>query len=78
MLSRRTFLGRSGAAGLAVASAGASGAALGSPAQAQLPALERPGGSPTEVARDEAYWSRVASYYRVSDRYTTSGPATSE
>jgi len=42
------------------------------PTQAQnpLPPLNRPAGPPETVARDEAYWRRVAAYYRVSDKYT--------
>jgi selenocysteine lyase/cysteine desulfurase len=39
-------------------------------AQDPLPPLNRPGGSPAIVARDEAYWRRVAAYYRISDKYT--------
>jgi selenocysteine lyase/cysteine desulfurase len=39
-------------------------------AQDPLPPLNRPGGSPAAVARDEAYWRRVAAYYRISDKYT--------
>jgi isopenicillin-N epimerase len=42
------------------------------PAETQdpLPPLNRPAGPPATVARDEAYWRRVAAYYRVSDQYT--------
>jgi selenocysteine lyase/cysteine desulfurase len=39
-------------------------------AQDPLPPLNRPGGSPATIARDEAYWRRVAAYYRISDKYT--------
>ena len=70
MLSRRSFLGSSGAVGLVAAGARAPGEALASPAQDALPSLDRPSGSPEVVAQDEAYWTRVASYYRISDRYT--------
>ena len=38
--------------------------------QDPLPPLDRPAGPPATVARDEAYWRRVAAYYRVSNRYT--------
>jgi isopenicillin-N epimerase len=69
MLSRRTFLGSTGLAGL--------GLTVGSPtvrstpaAQDPLPPLNPPAGAPETVARDEAYWRRVAAYYRVSDKYT--------
>src|SRR5690606_6434301 len=31
---------------------------------------ERPSGSPDAVAQDEAYWRRVAAYYRVPAQYT--------
>lgn len=70
MLSRRSFLGRSGAAGLVAAGGRVPGEALGSPPQEALPALDRPPGASDVVARDEAYWSRVAAHYRVSGRYT--------
>lgn len=39
-------------------------------AQDPLPPLDRPAGPPATVARDEAYWRRVAAYYRVSNQYT--------
>ena len=38
--------------------------------QDPLPPLNRPAGSPGSLARDEAYWRRVAAYYRISDKYT--------
>ena len=38
--------------------------------QDPLPPLNRPAGPPESLARDEAYWRRVAAYYRVSDKYT--------
>lgn len=38
--------------------------------QDSLPTLERPPGPPPQVARDEAYWERVAAHYRVGDGYT--------
>jgi isopenicillin-N epimerase len=72
MLSRRTFL-RTGVAGLAVPAL----PAVASPAreraegaQDPLPPLDRPSGPPERVARDEAYWRRVAAYYRVSTDFT--------
>lgn len=68
MINRRAFLGTAGFAGLGLAVPAAP--ARGVRAQSPLPPLDRPGGAPEAVARDEAYWSRVAAYYRVSDRYT--------
>jgi selenocysteine lyase/cysteine desulfurase len=69
MISRRGFLGSTGMAGL--------GLTMARPAslppaqdQPQLPPLNRPAGPPESVARDEAFWRRVAAYYRVSDQYT--------
>jgi selenocysteine lyase/cysteine desulfurase len=65
LVSRRAFLG----------SAGLTGAALATPLAGQniteAPLrLARPDGLPKVVARDEAYWKRVAAHYRVSDRVT--------
>ena len=34
--------------------------------QEPLPSLDRPPGPPDQVARDEAYWRRVAAHYRVA------------
>lgn len=67
MLTRRAFLGTTGVAGLALATA-----RCASPREsgAALPPLDRPSGSPETVARDEAYWDRVAAYYRVPAEYT--------
>ncbi len=68
MLTRRGFLGSAGLAGF--------GLTVGRPAEGRqapaqgLPALDRPAGAPATVAQDEAYWRRVAAYYRVSGRYT--------
>jgi isopenicillin-N epimerase len=64
MNSRRGFLGS------AVASV-----ALAAPAYAlregeELPALARPEGAPEVIARDEAYWRRVAAHYAVSPQVT--------
>lgn len=70
MLTRRTFLGSTGLAGLALAANQSPGAPLTAQAEGQLPPLDRPSGSPEAVARDEAYWRRVAAHYRVSDRFT--------
>lgn len=67
MLTRRTFL-RSGVAGLALPALPRYAAATSS--QDVLPPLDRPRGSPNVVARDEAYWRRVAAYYRVSNDFT--------
>ena len=69
-LSRRAFLGSTGLAGLAIASTRAPGAPRPHAAQDPLPLLDRPSGAPEAVAADEAYWRRVAAYYRVSDRFT--------
>jgi selenocysteine lyase/cysteine desulfurase len=68
MLTRRAFLGTSGVAGLALATARC--AEPGEATPDSLPALDRPAGSPETVARDEAYWARVAAYYRVPAEYT--------
>jgi selenocysteine lyase/cysteine desulfurase len=68
-LSRRAFLGTTGVAGLALASARCT-PAPGSGDAETLPALDRPTGPPDQVAQDEAYWGRVAEYYRVSPAYT--------
>ncbi len=68
MLSRRSFLGSVGVAGLALPRTGAGTAG---PDEVQQPRpLNRPTGSPDVVARDEAYWRRVAANYRVSPKYT--------
>ena len=69
MLTRRSFLG---AASLALGSPWRQ-RQLPPPAQdplPPLPPLDRPDGPPDTVARDEAYWRRVAAHYRVSDAYT--------
>lgn len=65
MLSRRAFLGSAGLAAVVPSVP----RHLGTPAP-QLPALARPSAPPDQVARDEAYWKRVAAYYRVSDEFT--------
>lgn len=68
-LSRRSFLGTAGVAGLALASTRC--APSRDPSESSsLPALDRPTGAPNLVARDEAYWSRVATHYRVSSEFT--------
>jgi selenocysteine lyase/cysteine desulfurase len=69
MISRRGFLGSTGMAGLGLTVARPSALA---PTEVQnpLPPLNRPAGPPATVARDEAYWRRVAAYYRVSSQYT--------
>ena len=67
MLTRRTFL-RSGVAGLAIPALPR--LAPATTPQDALPPLNRPSGSPESVARDEAYWRRVAAYYRVSKDFT--------
>jgi len=68
-LSRRSFIGTTGLAGLALATnrcaeAGEDLRGIG------IPALDRPSGAPDVVSRDEAYWSRVAAQYRVPSEYT--------
>lgn len=70
MLSRRSFLGSAGLAGLAITGAERSRGPRELPAQDPLPPLGRPTGDPQRVAQDEAYWRRVAAYYHVSDRFT--------
>ena len=57
-LSRRRFL----------TSAAAATAALGVRGAAEQAQLDRPAGDPVRVAADEAYWQRVASQYRVTDK----------
>lgn len=64
-MNRRRFLGSAGLAGATLA-APPIGAATDEP----IPALGRPEGTPGAVAKDEAYWSRVAARYRVSPRIT--------
>ncbi|MGE3615329.1 MAG: aminotransferase class V-fold PLP-dependent enzyme [Gemmatimonadales bacterium] len=71
MISRRRFLGTTGAAGLALSGRKpADSPALAAESAQQLPPLRRPTGTPEAVARDEAYWQRVAARYRVSSGYT--------
>ena len=60
------------AALLGAASVGAASMALGTSAQAEpadslgaLPPLSPPAGTPSEVARDESFWKKVAERYRV-------------
>lgn len=66
-LTRRSFLGTTGMAGLAFAGARALEARDLAVAQA---GLGRPSGPADVVARDESYWQRVAAGYRVSPDYT--------
>jgi len=68
-LSRRTFLGSTGVAGLALASARCAPGGTGASPE-DLPSLDRPAGAAEQVAQDEAYWRRVAEHYRVSPAYT--------
>lgn len=69
MISRRGFLAATGAAGLTgLAGASPVGAEqVGSIAPVQ--GLDRPGGAAAVLARDEAYWARVAAQYRIGDGY---------
>lgn len=65
LVSRRAFLG----------SAGLTGAAFAAPFAGQNtaeapPSLARPNGPADLVARNEAYWRRVAAHFRVSGRVT--------
>ncbi len=66
-LTRRSFLGTTGMAGLAWVGARALEARDLAAAQA---GFSRPSGPADVVARDEAYWRRVAANYRVSPDYT--------
>lgn len=71
MITRRTFLEAGSATGFGLAAAGRPlDPASTRVGQDPLPPLDRPSGPPSVVARDEAYWRRVAAYYRVSDRFT--------
>jgi selenocysteine lyase/cysteine desulfurase len=64
-VSRRAFLGTAGIAGAALTTT------LRARDSAQAgAALNRPNGAPAEVARDEAYWQRVAAHYRVTSKVT--------
>jgi isopenicillin-N epimerase len=62
-LSRRAFLGTAGLAGGALAYPFRELEA----AQSAI-ALDRPSGTPADVARDETYWGRVAANYRVTSK----------
>src|SRR5262245_60675919 len=64
MANRRDFLRSVGTAGFAL------GAGVRSDQEQNLPPLDRPGGAPAAVARDEAYWRRVRAYYRVPSEFT--------
>jgi selenocysteine lyase/cysteine desulfurase len=68
MVTRRGFFGSAGLAGLALADPRMGGLRPG--VQDPLPPLHRPTGPPETVARDEAYWRRVAAYYQVPGDYT--------
>jgi selenocysteine lyase/cysteine desulfurase len=54
-------------AGLAVPLAPASALAAAAPALPELPELAPPALTSAELARDNAYWGRVAAYYDVTD-----------
>jgi isopenicillin-N epimerase len=69
MLTRRGFLGAAGLAGLAATGCSRPGGTRGA-SQDDLLQLRPPPGPPDAVARDEAYWGRVAAYYRVGTGYT--------
>lgn len=66
-ITRRSFLGTTGLAGVALASARALEASDLAAAQADL---RRPSGDPAAIAQNEAYWQRVAANYRVSPQFT--------
>jgi len=66
-LTRRSFLGTAGLAGVALAGARGLGAETLASVQ---DALRRPSGPAGDVARDEAYWHRVSEAYRVSPDFT--------
>jgi selenocysteine lyase/cysteine desulfurase len=72
MLTRRSFLGSGAVAGFALAGARPLDAIGGGDAvhDQAVDDLNRPSGAPDIVARDEAYWRRVAAHYRVSDAFT--------
>ena len=69
MITRRGFISTTGLAGVAAAVPAIS-RSREAEAQEGLPALDRPGGSPDAVARDEAYWKRVSAHYRIGTGYT--------
>jgi selenocysteine lyase/cysteine desulfurase len=69
MINRRGFISTAGLAGFAAAVPPIS-QRQEAETQAGLPPLDRPGGSPVAVARDEAYWKRVSAYYRIGTGYT--------
>jgi selenocysteine lyase/cysteine desulfurase len=69
-LTRRSFLGATGLAGVALAGRlRAEGASASETPDAQTD-LRRPTGTPDLVAQDESYWRRVAANYRVSSKFT--------
>jgi isopenicillin-N epimerase len=68
MLSRRGFIAAAGAAGVANIPSFPQTAAGQS--RQGVPPLRRPAGPPEAVARDEAYWQRVAAYYQIDGGYT--------
>ena len=68
-LSRRSFIGTTGLAGLALATARCADPTEAGSSE-ELLELDRPGGAPDAVARDEAYWARVAAHYRIPSEYT--------
>jgi isopenicillin-N epimerase len=78
MPTRRSFM--KDAALLGAASLAASTPVMAAPSSASasasasasdaLPALDLPAGTPAEVARDEAFWKRVAARYRVTSGVT--------
>lgn len=68
MMSRRGFIAATGAAALTDLAQAAPVTAQR--ASSSLPELRRPSGSAESVARDEAYWARVAAQYQIGTGYT--------
>jgi isopenicillin-N epimerase len=72
-LSRRRLFGAAaaGVAGLAAGCATGDSSAAGSVGAGSLTLPQRPAGvSPTQLAKDETYWGRVAACYDVTDKVT--------
>lgn len=70
MLTRRELIRSTTAAGLVTAGGAVAVARPSTGGPGTLPQLETPPGAPERVARDEAYWERVAAHYRVGENYT--------
>ena len=70
MTDRRHFLRRAGLASAAALAASTPLPASAQPTDVPEPLPTPPAGPARAVARDEAYWQRVAAQYRVTDRVT--------